>query len=109
MQELYDRNKEADDLTDHEKENLKSGKIEEFKFREQTIHSIHPKWLEHSINKSLAKLNVQTIDCVYLAEPLEMGMKHWKGDFKEVNMRIGHAFSFLEEMVQEGKIKSYGI
>ena len=72
------------------------------------IHSIHPKWLEYSIHKTLDKLKIQTLDCVYLAEPLEMGMRMWR-DPGEVGLRLGHAFAFLEELVQEGKIKAYGI
>jgi len=39
------------------------------------IYSMHPEWLRHSISKSLYKLNMETIDCVYLADPIEMGLK----------------------------------
>jgi len=37
-----------------------------------------------------------------------MGMGMWR-DPEEVGLRLGHAFSFLEELAQEGKIKAYGI
>lgn len=40
--------------------------LDQIKPDEKLIFSIHPKWLEHSIEKSLKKLNVETIDCVYL-------------------------------------------
>lgn len=72
------------------------------------VHSLHPIWLSHSLETSLKRMNLETIDCVYLAEPIENLMAKY-GNIKEMKMRLAHAFGFLEEMVQEGKIKSYGI
>jgi hypothetical protein len=53
-------------------------------------------------------MNIETLDCLYLSEPVEQLLQLYK-DPKEINMRLGHAIAFCEEMVQEGKIKSYGI
>lgn len=66
---------------------------------EHFLYSIHPKWLEHSIERSRQKLGVETIDCVYLSEPLEMGLQLYRepdGIFRA----LGKAFAFLEELVQ---------
>ena len=75
---------------------------------QQKLWSIHPLWLEHSINMTRRKLAVQTIDCVYLSDPFEMGMRLYK-DPKELLSCIGDAFSFLEELRRDGVIASYGI
>ena len=73
------------------------------------MHSIHPFWLEHSIFKSLDKLKLNTIDCVYLHDPLENLLKITQGDVLETRNKLQSAFQFLEELVQDGKIGSYGI
>jgi aryl-alcohol dehydrogenase-like predicted oxidoreductase len=72
------------------------------------VHSLHPEWLKHSLEITLARLNISTLDCVYLSEPIEHLMLKY-ADKKEMKMRLAHAFAFLEEMVQDGKIKAYGI
>ena len=69
---------------------------------------MHPEWLNFSLNKTLKKLNVECLDCFLLSDPIEHLIGKYN-DHKEVKMRLGHAFAFCEEMVQEGKIKSYGI
>jgi len=76
--------------------------------REQFLWSMHPQWLEYSINKSLSKLNIESLDCVYLSAPLEMGMRLHQ-DPELLFAQLGKAFAFLEELVQDGKIGCYGI
>lgn len=63
------------------------------------MHSIHPRWLEHSITKSLNRLNVETLDCVYLMDPIECAMTMYHKDYEHVKKQLGKAFRFLEEMV----------
>ena len=46
----------------------------------------------------MERLGVEKLDCVYLSSPLEIGMKMYNNS-KEVLMRLGHAFAFLEELV----------
>ena len=72
------------------------------------LYSLHPLWLEHSINKSLKKLNIETLDCVYLQDPFENSLKLYR-DVEATDKVIFDAFVLLEQMVQEGKIKSYGV
>ena len=69
---------------------------------------MHPHWLEHSIESSLRKLGLNKLDCIYLADPYEKGMELY-GDPQEVELRIGQAFAFLEELYQDGKIGAYGV
>ena len=73
------------------------------------MHCVHPFWLEHSIFKSLHKLKLETIDCVYLQDPLENILKLTQGDPVEMRNKLQQAFQFLEELVQDGKIGAYGI
>ena len=63
--------------------------------KEDMVFSINPVWLEHSINKSLKKLNIETLDCVYLQNPLENSLKLYK-NLEEVDRAIKKAFVFLE-------------
>ena len=78
------------------------------KIEMQMTHCLHPEWLSFSLDKTLKKLNVETLDCLFLSDPIEHLFEKYKST-KEVLMRLGHAFAFCEEMVQEGKIKAYGV
>jgi aryl-alcohol dehydrogenase-like predicted oxidoreductase len=71
-------------------------------------HSIHPKFLDDQISKSLDSLGVECID-VYLLHNPEYYLKTEGSTKKEYYSRIKKAFKFLEKKVQDGKIKSYGI
>lgn len=62
------------------------------------VHSLHPAWLSHCLEQSLSRLNLETLDCVYLSEPIERLMLQY-ADEKEMKLRLAHAFGFLEEMV----------
>ncbi len=75
---------------------------------EGLMHSIHPDFLENQLSKSLKSLGVDCID-VYLLHNPEYYLKTEGSSKKEYYLRIKKAFEFLEEKVQEGKIKSYGI
>lgn len=48
------------------------------------LFSMHPRWLEHSIMKSLSRLNIETLDCVYLMDPIECGMSMYHRDYERV-------------------------
>ena len=48
------------------------------------MFSMHPRWLEHSIMKSMSRLNVETLDCVYLMDPIECGMSMYHSDYEHV-------------------------
>lgn len=80
----------------------------EIKMQRLPVYSCNPVWLEHQIDKSLYKMNLETLDTVILADPLE-NMMRLHADQKQVQQTFQDAINFLEEMVQEGKIKSYGV
>ncbi len=71
-------------------------------------HSIHPAFIEDQLKRSLERLGVESID-VYLLHNPEYYLKTEKSNKKEYYSRIEKAFVFLEKMVRDGKIKSYGI
>ena len=75
--------------------------------QKQMVYCLHPEWLHHSITKSLEKLSIETLDCVYLDNPFENLLIG--GDMEKVEAQIEAAIQFLEEMVQENKIRAYGI
>jgi len=60
--------------------------------KKHSMHCIHPFWLEHSIFKSLHKLKLETIDCVYLHDPLENVLKITKGDVLQTRNKLKEAF-----------------
>ena len=70
-------------------------------------HCLHPAFLKHSLEGSLERLNLDTLDLYYLHNPYE-GQAPFNLD-NVVFDRITKAFEFLEEQVQNGKIKNYGI
>ena len=74
---------------------------------ENLKHSIHPDFLKHQIEQSLNRLKKKTIDIFLLHNPEYYFEKN--DDLTLYYERIKKAFSFLEEMVEKGKIKSYGI
>jgi aryl-alcohol dehydrogenase-like predicted oxidoreductase len=75
---------------------------------EGLMHSIHPKFLEDQLSRSLDSLGVDSID-VYLLHNPEYYLKTEGSTKKEYYSRIKKALIFLEKKVKEGKIKSYGI
>lgn len=84
-------------------------------YAERLWHCIHPDFLQHQLEEQLGRLKMDYVD-VYLlhnpeyflgwAEHEEMKLDAAR---EEYYRRIKKAFAFLEEKVEEGKIKSYGI
>jgi len=75
---------------------------------EDLKHSIHPEFIQDQIEKSLERLQMDSIDCYLLHNP-EYYLKTENSTKKEYYSRIEKAFVFLEQLVKEDKIKSYGI
>jgi aryl-alcohol dehydrogenase-like predicted oxidoreductase len=82
------------------------------------FHSISPMFLKDQIERSLERLQSDTIDTYLLHNPEYYLMTNIKSNATDEEIdqhqaimqeRIQKAFEFLEEMVKEGKIKSYGI
>lgn len=71
-------------------------------------HSIHPSFIEDQIKRSLEKLQIQSLD-VYLLHNPEYYLKTDGSTKEEYYRRIAVAFNKLEELVERGLIKSYGI
>jgi len=69
-------------------------------------HCITPEFLRWSVEKSLKNLGVETLDIVYLHNPeVQLGYV----DYTEMIKKIQKAFAEFEKLVDEGKIRSYGI
>jgi aryl-alcohol dehydrogenase-like predicted oxidoreductase len=69
------------------------------------MHSMAPDFLADQIGRSLANLNLETIDVFYLHNPeTQLGFVA-RAEFDE---RIRRAFTKLEELVDQGKIRWYG-
>ena len=78
-------------------------------------HCIHPQFLCEQIDKSLERLQLDTIDCYLLHNP-EYYLKWAEGmdvpateAQEEYLRRIREAFLYLEEEVARGRIRYYGI
>lgn len=70
-------------------------------------HCLHPDFLRDSVEGSLKRLNLECLDILYLHNPYEA-----QGPFNLDNVffeRMEKAFELLEQLVEEGKIKNYGI
>jgi len=70
-------------------------------------HCLHPVFLRRSVEESLQRLNLQTLDIVYIHNPYEA-----QGPFNTDNVffdRLQQAFETMEQLVSENKIRSYGI
>ena len=86
--------------------------IEEAKVPEESIvkesgHCMHPKFIEHQLEESLKRLNLECLDCYYLHNPYE-----GQGPYNTDNIffdRLAEAFECLEKAVQDGKIRDYGL
>jgi aryl-alcohol dehydrogenase-like predicted oxidoreductase len=78
-------------------------------------HCIHPEFLEDQLDRSLARLGVETLDVYLLHNPeyflgwaLGQG-QHLEQAQAEYLRRIEQAFCHLETEVSKGRIRSYGI
>jgi aryl-alcohol dehydrogenase-like predicted oxidoreductase len=78
-------------------------------------HSIHPDFLRDQIGRSLQRLQMATLDGYLLHNPeyyLSWARREGKGLHaarEEYARRIALAFAYLEEEVQRGRIRWYGI
>lgn len=69
-------------------------------------HCMSPEFLRWSAEKSLENLGLDTLDILYLHNPeTQLGYV----DREVVLSRIREAFTLFESLVQEGKIRAYGI
>jgi aryl-alcohol dehydrogenase-like predicted oxidoreductase len=78
------------------------------KVNEHLWHSIHPDFIRNQIELSLERLQQDSLD-VYLLHNPEYYFYEEQANQDEYYKRIAKAFTTLEELVDEGKIKSYGI
>jgi aryl-alcohol dehydrogenase-like predicted oxidoreductase len=78
-------------------------------------HCIHPEFIADQLDRSLDRLQLETLDALLLHNPeyflgwaqqQDMALEEVRDEFYE---RIAKAFKYLEELVQEGKIQCYGI
>jgi len=78
-------------------------------------HCIHPEFLQDQLNRSLERLNLETLDFYLLHNPeyyLEWAEKNsqpLEPARIEYYRRIKTAFEYLEEEVVQGRIRYYGI
>jgi aryl-alcohol dehydrogenase-like predicted oxidoreductase len=69
-------------------------------------HCMTPKYLRWSVEQSLENLGLETLDILFLHNP-EMQLGYI--DYKELKKRVKKAFELFEKLVDEGKIRHYGI
>ena len=84
-------------------------------FSADLCYSIDPSFLEDQLERSCQRLNVTCLDSFLLHNP-EYLLKKWESEGispsqarEQFYAAIEKAFSFLEKMVQVGKIQSYGL
>lgn len=76
----------------------------------ETLHCIHPDFLRKKIRLTLSRLQRKCIDGFLLHNPEYFLMTYPDAFYKDIfYKRIEQAFSFLEECVQKGLIRYYGI
>jgi aryl-alcohol dehydrogenase-like predicted oxidoreductase len=68
-------------------------------------HCMTPKYLAHQIDQSLSNLGLECLDAYYLHNPETQLQEVSREEFLK---RIRAAFAFLEEAVDQGKIRVYG-
>ncbi len=85
------------------------------KYGDGLWHCIHADFLESQVTLSLQRLQLEFIDVFLLHNP-EYFLSHQAhhktvetSDHEEFYRRIGQAFRFLEEKVEQGRIRWYGI
>lgn len=86
------------------------------RYSDDCWHCIHPEFIASQLSESLARLRLKCIDVYLLHNPEYFFLAHKSTDqnaLKELRhhfyQRIRAAFLTLEEMVEQGFIRSYGI
>ncbi len=85
------------------------------KFGEETWHCIHPEFIFDQVERSRSRLSLETIDVFLLHNP-EYMLKRFELDGLDVEAardifyeRIKQSFIALEKLVEENKIRCYGV
>lgn len=78
------------------------------KVRDDVWHCIHPYWIHEEISGSLRRLRLGCLDAVLLHCP-EFQSSSRGVDIEEVYRRLGAAFAALEDEVEAGRCKFYGL
>ena len=84
-------------------------------YRDGLEHCIHPEFLQDQLNRSLDRLNLETLDFYLLHNPeyyLEWAQEHGytlEAARAEYYRRIQNAFEHLEGEVAQGRMRYYGI
>jgi aryl-alcohol dehydrogenase-like predicted oxidoreductase len=76
--------------------------------KDDIVHSIHPDVIKLKIEESLSKLGVKSIDAFLLHNP-EYYLQSENARQDVFYDRIRQAFEFLEGLVEEGTVRSYGL
>lgn len=69
-------------------------------------HCMSPAFLRWSVEQSLKNIGIETLDILYLHNPeTQLGYV----DYETLKGRIKEAFALFETLVEEGKIRDYGV
>ncbi|HVJ19650.1 MAG TPA: aldo/keto reductase [Polyangiaceae bacterium] len=86
------------------------------KLDDELWHCISPEWLEDQLTRSLARLELETLDVCLLHNPeyfLQEGTLEGRATLSELRQefyaRLERAFGQLEREVQRGRIAAYGV
>lgn len=84
-------------------------------FGEHVWHCIHPEFIRDQVDRSQARLGLDTIDVLLLHNP-EYMLKHLEASGVELAAartqfyaNLAESFECLESLVAEGRIKAYGV
>jgi aryl-alcohol dehydrogenase-like predicted oxidoreductase len=86
------------------------------KYGEGVWHCLHPEFLADQLNRSLARLRVETLDVCLLHNPEYFLLDAHERSYgtldrrrREFYGRLAASFAFLEEQVRAGRIRAYGV
>ncbi|KAI8084657.1 NADP-dependent oxidoreductase domain-containing protein [Halteromyces radiatus] len=95
-------------LSKQDIERLDTSKDDYVHVQGNSYHGISPRILQDQLEQSLTRLQTSYVDIFMINAPERMlvSSKFHRG---ELYKQLGHSFSFLDTMVQQGVIKGYGI